>query len=69
MLDVQDLPERLGAEGYEIPLFPLFVGAFILSAAIFIIALRRGYDPLALYISGTGMVLLAGFALMVAYNL
>jgi uncharacterized membrane protein YjjP (DUF1212 family) len=54
--------------GRNPPLFPLFVGAFTLSAVIFIIALRGGYDRLPLYISGSTMVLLAGFALLTAYN-
>jgi hypothetical protein len=46
----------------------LLFGAFALSAIIFIIARRGGYDRLPLYISGATLVLLAGFALLIAYN-
>lgn len=48
----------------------LFVGAFIISLVVFIIALRRGSERLPLYISGATMVMLvaiAVIAVMIAY--
>jgi hypothetical protein len=47
----------------------VLIGAFIFAAVIFVIAARRGYDRLPLYISGATLIVLALIAVMIAYNL